>query len=377
MTHVASPPEPPETDPASRSRPIVLEYLRLARPRQWAKSVFVLVGPLYSLLDSGQPLLAVAWPAMVASIAFGLASSACYVVNDIVDAPRDRLHPRKRRRPIAAGTIKPGPAKAFAGGLLLAAALLVGLGLPGREAVWTGALVGVYVGNVWLYSLVTKRVVIADVMGLSLGFVLRVIGGCAAVGIWPSTWLLNGTLFLAMFLSFGKRLGERRTMGEDAAAIRGVQALYTDELLRMSVVVTAVGALITYAGYVQDRAGPPTGEVFNLLWLTMLPATYGLLRCIVLLERGVFDDPTELAARDRPVQAATVVFAGITLLAVVSGRFAELETGERMPLRDDRSSQQEVLGEVLVPAEVALRPSFGEDVDRPGRMPAGKRSDEE
>jgi len=337
MTNVVDQPE--SATEVSVSRPAAVEYLRLARPRQWAKSVFVVVGPLYSLLDSGRSLVDVIWPAVLAAIAFGLASSACYVVNDLVDAPRDRLHPRKRKRPIASGAIRPRPALVYAGLLLVAAGLLVALGLPAREAGWTGAMVGVYVGNVWLYSLLSKRVVIADVMGLSLGFVIRVIGGCAAVGIWPSTWLLNGTLFLAMFLSFGKRLGERRTMGDGAAAVRGVQALYTDELLRMAVVVTAVGALITYAGYVQDRAGPPTGTEFNLLWLTMLPATYGLLRCIVLLERGVFDDPTELAARDRPVQAATVAFAAITLVAVLAGPVA---AGASRGEAAGRSAQREV-----------------------------------
>ncbi|MBL8759458.1 MAG: hypothetical protein JNK35_13635, partial [Phycisphaerae bacterium] len=144
------------------------------------------------------------------------------------------------------------------------------------------------------------------------GFVLRVLAGCAAVLVVPSTWLLNVTFFIAMFLAFGKRLGERRTMGDDAAAARLVQAKYTDELLRMVVVVTGVATLLTYAGYIQSQEFGFT-RGFNLLWLTMLPATYGLLRCIVLLERGDYDDPTELAAKDRAFQVAVVVFVGLTV----------------------------------------------------------------
>jgi 4-hydroxybenzoate polyprenyltransferase len=165
--------------------------------------------------------------------------------------------------------------------------------------------------------------VIADVVCLSLGFVLRVFGGCAAVGIAPTTWLLNCTLFFAMFLAFGKRLGERRTLGADAAAARTVQAGYTDDLLRMAVVVTGVATLVIYAAYVQSReawvkdllarAIHPHGAWFNVLWLTMLPATYALLRSIVLLERGRFDDPTELAVKDRATQLAGFVFVLIVV----------------------------------------------------------------
>ena len=86
----------------------------------------------------------------------------------------------------------------------------------------------------------------------------------------------------------------------------------------MSVVVTAVATLVTYAGYVQahEKDYVQGGGGVNLLWMTMIPATYGMLRCIVLLERGTFDDPTELATRDRGVQAAAVVFALMTGLLV-------------------------------------------------------------
>ena len=126
--------------------------------------------------------------------------------------------------------------------------------------------------------------------------------GCAAVGIEPSVWLLNVTFFLSMFLAFGKRLGERRMLsGADSAAHdpgraalhRKVQAGYTDSLLQMAVVVTAVITLMTYALYVKEQ-GPRYVVGFNLLWLTMLPATYGLLRTIVKLEQGA-NGPIERA----------------------------------------------------------------------------------
>lgn len=121
--------------------------------------------------------------------------------------------------------------------------------------------------------------------------------------------------------------------GSPSAAedIRGVHRVYTDDLLRMAVVMTAVGTLVTYAGYVEQQEsnfGPSIREVaahqvawgFNLLWLTILPATYGLLRCIVLLEQGRYDDPTELAVRDRGVQAAGFVFVAITAALLLARR---------------------------------------------------------
>jgi decaprenyl-phosphate phosphoribosyltransferase len=301
----------------ARGLALVRALVKLSRPHQWAKGVFVLVGPLYGgRLETVQEWLAV----LGALLAFNFASSACYVINDLRDAEADRAHPRKRRRPIASGAVSPGLALGWA--LVLGAWAVAALGLvawPGeggiKPAGLLAAAVGLYALNVTAYSFGLKHLVIVDVMGLSIGFVLRVLGGCAAVAVEPSSWLLNVTFFLAMFLAFGKRLGERRTMGSEVASARSVQAAYTDELLRMLVVVTGVATLLTYAGYVQAQGARYTWG-FNLLWVTMLPATYGLLRCIVLLEKGRYDDPTELAANDRPFQLAGGVF-GLTTVVLL------------------------------------------------------------
>ncbi len=303
------------------------QLLRLARPKQWAKNVFVLLGPLYAMRDRTGMGWGSVRTALLAAVAFSLASSAVYVINDILDIEKDRNHPRKCKRPLASGQVRKGQAWVFA--VVLAACALASCGLVewvnGGE-VSGGPLplmltVGLYVLNVCLYSAVLKHLVVMDVLSLSLGFVLRVLGGCVALAVSPSTWLLNVTLFLAMFLAFGKRLGERRTLGEGAAGARGVHVIYTDDILRMFVVVTAVATLITYAFYVQSRdlsfkvALPGFPEGVNVLWLTMLPAVYALARAIVLLERGVFDDPTELASKDWPMQLSVLVFVAFSLTA--------------------------------------------------------------
>lgn len=295
--------------------------MRLARPKQWAKGVFVLIGPAYGVAINPDPARAVDVRQAVlgaggAFVAFALASSFCYVVNDIMDCEADRAHPRKRKRPIASGRVSVSVALAF-GLVLLALAAAAVFIVPDVQAhglsvrVWLALVLGVYVSNVLAYSLALKRVVVVDVMSLSSGFVLRVLGGCAAAAVAPSTWLLNVTFFVSMFLALGKRLGERRMLGDSASLARGVHTQYTDDLLRMSVVVTGVACLLTYAGYVQAQ-GERFIYGFNLLWLTMLPATYGLLRAMVLLERGRYDDPTEIGMKDRPTQLAALTFGLIT-----------------------------------------------------------------
>lgn len=309
---------------------LVKSLIKLARPHQWAKGAFVIIGPAYGVA-SGTPLtLPMVIGVAAAFMAFALASSSCYVINDLRDVEADRLHPRKRHRPIASGAVPPGTARVFsmallAGGVAFALVPLVlqvvgATGTTGQSGWWLLLTIVLYLINTNLYSLTIKHQAVLDVMSLSLGFVLRVLGGCAAAGITPSSWLLNVTFFVSMFLAFGKRLGERRTMGsqEAAAATRKVQGAYTDELLRMAVVVTGVASLVTYAGYVQGP-GARSLDGFNLLWFTMLPATYGLLRCIVLLERGQYDDPTELASKDRAFQGAVLVFGVITLAVVLLG----------------------------------------------------------
>lgn len=310
-------------------RPLWRSLIKLARPVQWSKGAFVLIGPAYglhALLESGASISEVAYKALLATAAFALASSSTYVVNDILDREADRLHPRKRRRPIAAGHVSVSTAWGYAGvlGLLaLAVTLLIGPPTVG----WVALSLALYVLNVLLYSFYLKHKVIADVICLALGFVLRVMGGCAAVGIEPSVWLLNVTFFLSMFLAFGKRLGERRTLARAAADTpssvggteanlavghRRVQAGYTDTLLQMAVVVTAVSTLMAYGSYVTSQSKQYVVG-FNLLWLTMLPAFYGMFRCIVKLEQGAFDDPTELAVHDRGFQAAGLAFVAITV----------------------------------------------------------------
>lgn len=297
---------------------MIRPLIKLARPAQWSKSAFVLFGPLYALGDGNIKTLAGLAPALWAAAGFALVSSACYALNDVRDAEQDRAHPRKRHRPVASGAVSPRAATLM-GVVMAATGFACLLGVPAAQRPWAAGFVAAYLLTTVSYSLWLKHRVIADVIGLAMGFVLRVLGGCAAVGIGPTTWLLNVTFFLSMFLAFGKRLGERRTLGDAAGNARAVQNAYSDDTLRLAVMATGVVTLVTYAFYViaQDAKYTPRqwgagSMAFNLMWLTVLPVTYALLRCVVLLERGRYDDPTELATGDRPFQGAALVFVAMT-----------------------------------------------------------------
>lgn len=325
-------PPPSTSSPASSGAEIVRGLIRVMRLHQWSKGVFVLIGPLFALADGklqDMPRAELALATLCAFVGFGLAASGCYVFNDIADVDRDKAHPRKCKRPLASGQVPIGIAKVFGICILIASSASV-LGIPSELRIWVFGLLVLYIANVMLYSGGLKHIVIVDVLCLSSGFVIRVLGGCAAVGVTPSTWLLNATLFLSMFLAFGKRLGERRHLGGDEAAMaaRDVQQHYTDQMLRMFVVVTGVATLLTYTSYVQSRHDDfvynfvsRQGSLdeafgFNLMWVTVAPATLALLRTITLLMRGRYDDPTELALKDNMVRVAGLAFVASTVVVL-------------------------------------------------------------
>jgi decaprenyl-phosphate phosphoribosyltransferase len=330
----SDPPSPQEGSDASSgsdSGSVLSGLIRLMRLHQWSKGIFVLIGPLFAIADgklNDMPRLELAMATGFTFLGFCLAASGCYIFNDLADVERDRAHPRKCRRPLASGQVPVGTAKIF-GISLLVLSLGTVMGVPAGLRIWVLGLIILYIFNVMAYSAGLKHIVIVDVLSLSSGFVLRVLGGCAAVGITPSTWLLNATLFLSMFLAFGKRLGERRHMGSDeaATAARDVQQHYSDQMLRMFVVVTGVTTLLTYTGYVQSREtdymsifasrpGSDGGFGMNLLWITVAPATLALLRTITLLMRGRYDDPTELALKDNMVRVAGLVFVASMVIVL-------------------------------------------------------------
>ncbi len=266
------------------------DFLRLARPREWIKAAFVLLPAPFVAADGAR---VEALPLLLGAAGFCLLGSAGYVFNDLCDRERDRHHPRKRDRPLAAGRVGAGAA-----GLLSLLLALGGLGLLAR---WPGALRAgaAYVALSLLYSAWAKHVPLVDVFLLSGGFVLRVLAGCALVGAPPSSWLLLCTSTLALFLAFAKRRADlaEGVGGAHRPSLEG----YDDAFLRQGMTVTAGLALLSYALYcMSSSAFQPDREFASVPF-----AAFGLLECLRLAQaHGRGASPWDLLARPRVLAAA-------------------------------------------------------------------------
>lgn len=276
------------------------------RPRQWVKNAFVLA----PLVFSGEAQRSDAVLRALGAVAvFCLAASAIYLVNDVVDREADRAHPTKRNRPIAAGRVSPTTALTAAGALMGGA---IGLALAIHWRL--GVIAAAYVLISIAYSVWLKHIVIIDVFTVASGFVLRVLGGAAAIVVEPSIWLIICMGFLALMLGFGKRRGEARLLADGGVDHRAVLAHYTPAFADAMVILTAGLALAAYAAY------SATGRPAERHMAVTLPfVMYGVFRYLWLIfhrDRG--DSPTELALSDPAIIAAVVAWgaAAATLMAI-------------------------------------------------------------
>ncbi len=273
--------------------------LRSLRPHQWIKNGLVFAGVIFAgALGDAEAI----GRAVVGFVAFSILSGAVYLFNDLKDAEADRLHPKKRHRPIASGALPPGVAWA---GLLviiaLAAVLSVYLG-P-----WFATTAGAYLALNLAYTMGLKNMVLVDVLVIAIGFVLRAIAGVELLRpIMPevelSPWLLVCTFFLALFMACGKRRQEllrqdQATTGER----RRVLLSYTASVLDTLVTVCAAATIVAYAIY---TIWPATVEKFHtagLLW-TVPFVVYGVFRYLWLTRLGEEgEDPSTTLTADRPL----------------------------------------------------------------------------
>ena len=310
-----------EAPAAARTASLPHAVLRLLRPEQWIKNAFVLVGVLFAHAW-GDPERVRA--AMFAFVSFCAMASAVYVVNDWFDRARDRLHPRKRLRPIASGRI--GGVLAFA----LAAtmfAFAIGsahappvAGLPDADGGARLALVLVLYAAMNLgYSLGLKRVPILDCGLIALGFMLRILAGTWAIGIQPSRWLLVCGLSLTLFLAFAKRRAELAALGDDAAGHRAVLESYSLPLLDQFLAITATAVLVTYSVYTVSGETLQTHGTDKLLW-TLPFVAYGLFRYLyIVFQRGAGGDPTRDLFRDPHLVVSGVAWIVTTVWVLRSG----------------------------------------------------------
>jgi 4-hydroxybenzoate polyprenyltransferase len=288
---------------------VITAFVASLRPRQWVKNLFVFAGLIF-----GQRLFtSSAWLALAAFAVFCALSGAVYLINDVADRARDRLHPEKRRRPIASGRLAPEAA------VVGAVALIVG-GLAASVAIGPGlALTGLaYVLLLVAYSAWLKHVVIVDVLVVAAGFTLRAVAGAVAIGVEISGWLLICTILSALFLALGKRRHESLTLDRDAASHRPILKEYSPALLDQMIAVVTASTVTAYALYTMS---PETVAKFHthLLPVTLPFVLYGVFRYLYLLyHRQLGGNPSEIFLSDRALLVNTGLWIG-AVLAILYG----------------------------------------------------------
>lgn len=291
----------------------VRAWLKAIRLHQWTKNalLFVPVIMAHKILDVSA-LLAVA----MAFVAFGLAASATYIINDLFDLQTDRHHPKKKRRPFAAGTIPAKTGALAAIGLLATGAAIASL-LPGS---FTAAL-AIYVVSTLLYSFRLKEVASLDVVILAGLYTLRIIAGAFAVGLALSFWLLAFSMFIFLCLALVKRVAElielRRRESETARiAIRG-REYSTQDIPILQVMGASSGylAVLILALYINSAEVLKLYKSPEILWLIAPLLLLWVTRLWVITTRGYMDeDPIFFAIKD-PETWITAVVTGLILLA--------------------------------------------------------------
>lgn len=297
MSAPASASAPPAAGPA---------WLRLLRPRQWVKNLLVFAAPAAAgVLDEADMLARTA----VVFVAFCLAAGGTYCLNDVADARADRLHPRKRHRPVAAGQVSLGTARVLGVSLLLA-------GVAVASAAGSLATVGIvvlYVLTTTAYTHWLKHVAVVDIMVVAAGFVIRALAGAVGTDIPVSEWYLIVASFGSLFLVAGKRAAELEL--EDAGGHRQPLEAYSESFLVLVRAVAAGVTLLAYCLWAFERAALADSPV-PYFELSIVPFTAALLRYALVHGAAEHAAPEDIVLGDRPLQAMGALWAALLAAGV-------------------------------------------------------------
>lgn len=273
-------------------------YVKLARPQQWIKNMFLFAPLIFSRhLFEGEFVKT----ELHAFFVFCLLSSAIYILNDIADRETDSLHPIKRTRPIAAGTISVGKGMIFAVILLVITAVLAGM--LSRQFQLVAAIYAVL--NL-AYSFRLKQVILVDVFVIAAGFMLRVLAGAFAIDVEVSHWLVLCTLFVSLFLAISKRRGELMLLRDannfsERPVLREYDIAFVDQIIT----VTAAGMAISYALYTVAERTVAMFKTENLIFTTVF-VLFGIFRYLFVLRRKKIEDNPAVLLLSDPIMIVNV-----------------------------------------------------------------------
>lgn len=286
-----------EPVPPRRSLPRAL--LVQARPKQWVKNLLVFAAPgAAGVLGEPEALLR----SIGAFACFCLASAGTYYLNDTADVEADRRHPTKRFRPVAAGEIPVGLARAL-GVAGIVASVLAAFAVDWHLAV----VIGSYVALTTTYSLWLKHVAVADVIGVAAGFVLRAIAGGAAVDVPISDWFFIVASFGSLFMVVGKRRAESEELGSGGAT-RATLATYSAGYLVQLQTISSSVVLVGYCLWAFEKAAESASS-FPWFQLSIVPFAMAILRYALLVDTGKGGAPEDVVLRDRALQVMSLVWA--------------------------------------------------------------------
>lgn len=289
-------------------------YLRLMRPIQWVKNVFVVVPLIFSKNLFNVSLFSQSFLALVS---FCAAASSIYIVNDIADRKVDMVHPVKRNRPIASGEISVSAGAAMAVLLMTVSVVLL---WAGKIPVGAWLAIFAYVIVNLFYSFALKQVVLIDVFVIAVGFILRIVAGGYAIDVKISSWLIMTTLFIAIFLGIAKRRGEFVQMsGSSNETARRVLSDYDLSLIDQILSVSAASVIIAYALYTVSERTVHAFRTEALIYTTIF-VVYGIFRYLYLIHKmGLGENPTGVILSDRPMIINIAIYV-IMVVAIIYKR---------------------------------------------------------
>ena len=281
--------------------------LRAMRPKQWAKNVFVFAGIFFDGRITDLPLLG---RSIAAFIIFCALSSAIYLINDLADIEKDRLHPVKKHRPLASGALTRPVA-------IAAAAVILLVGLPCAFLLGSsfGLIATLYAAVMIAYSFALKSIVIIDVMTVAAGFVLRVFAGTTVIQVTRfSPWLYVCTTLLALFIAINKRRHELVLLAEKANDHRPSLQGYSHGFLDDMTYLVTSAVLATYSFYTFSAPNLPQD---HSMMLTIPFVIYGLFRYLYLIrEKGLGGAPEDIFLGDRPLLLCVALWAVTDALVI-------------------------------------------------------------
>ncbi|HEY4006880.1 MAG TPA: decaprenyl-phosphate phosphoribosyltransferase [Pseudonocardia sp.] len=297
------------TDPTAPRRTPASVFgglVKALRPRQWVKNVLVLAAPLASAdLGSGSVLSKVA----LAFVAFSLAASAVYLVNDSIDVAEDRAHPVKCNRPIASGRV---PVRLAVGAaiVLFLASLAVSLAASTELLIVIAVYIAVQLG----YCLGLKHQPVVDICIVASGFLIRAIAGGAATGIPLSQWFLLCAGFGSLFMVAGKRYAEFVLAERTGAKIRRSLESYSASYLRFVWTLSATVLIMMYGLWAFEIRAAHHNSVWSVV--SIVPFVVAVLRYAVDVDGGNGGEPEEIALADRVLQVLAVLWLCALVVAV-------------------------------------------------------------